>query len=253
VFDHPLSIDDQSLWNLYFKDRETWEEINKDVFRTRSDMNFFNQPVDSSKRDELAGATLKQKLKSRFSYYGQDKEVETHSDVLSRILFVYAKLNKSIVYVQGMNELLAVIYYCFWEEDDSPDKVKYHESDTFWCFSKLMTEVRDGFMRTLDHEETGIKGQILTYALMLKKVDPELYDYMEQIGINHQFYSLRWLMLLLSQEFSMPNVIRLWDTLLSDHNRFNFVNYVCLAIVEAKREHILEGDFSDCLEALQRQ
>jgi len=39
--------------------------------------------------------------------------IETHSDVMSRILFIYAKLNPGIKYTQGMNEVLAVIYYCF--------------------------------------------------------------------------------------------------------------------------------------------
>ena len=36
-----------------------------------------------------------------------------HIDSISRILFIYAKLNTGIKYVQGMYEDLAVIYYCF--------------------------------------------------------------------------------------------------------------------------------------------
>lgn len=43
--------------------------------------------------------------------------IETHADVLHRILFIYAKLNPGIKYVQGMNEVLAVIYFCFLEQD----------------------------------------------------------------------------------------------------------------------------------------
>ncbi len=39
--------------------------------------------------------------------------IETHADVLARVLFIYAKLNPGIKYVQGMNEVLAVLYYCF--------------------------------------------------------------------------------------------------------------------------------------------
>jgi len=44
----------------------------------------------------------------------------------------------------------------------------------------------------------------------------------------------------------------LWDTLLADHERFHFMNYVCVAMVQVKREAILNGDFSECMEALQR-
>jgi len=42
-----------------------------------------------------------------------EKYIETHGDSLGRILFVYAKLNKGVQYVQGMNEVLAVLYICF--------------------------------------------------------------------------------------------------------------------------------------------
>jgi hypothetical protein len=41
---------------------------------------------------------------------------------------------------------------------------KYVESDLFFCFTNLMAEIRDGFCRTLDSEETGIKGKIEKYA-----------------------------------------------------------------------------------------
>ena len=57
-------------------------------------------------------------------------------------------------------------------------------------------------------------------------------------------------MLLLSQEFEILNVIRLWDTLLADNERFWFLNYVCVAMVQVKRDVILSGDFSECMEAL---
>jgi hypothetical protein len=36
-----------------------------------------------------------------------------HYEALRRILFIYAKLNRGICYVQGMNEILAPIYYIF--------------------------------------------------------------------------------------------------------------------------------------------
>lgn len=57
-------------------------------------------------------------------------------------------------------------------------------------------------------------------------------------------------MLLLSQEYELENVIRLWDTLLADQERFLFLNYVCVAMVTMKKDVILEGEFSDCMEAL---
>jgi hypothetical protein len=50
----------------------------------------------------------------------------------------------------------------------------------------------------------------------------------------------------------MSMVIRLWDTLFSDPDRFNFLKYVCVAMVVNIREDLLEGDFAACLSQIQR-
>jgi hypothetical protein len=60
-----------------------------------------------------------------------------------------------------MNEVLAVLYYCFWVcGDESVIDNKYLESDLFFCFNNLMIEIRDGFLRELDKEKNGISGRI---------------------------------------------------------------------------------------------
>jgi TBC1 domain family member 13 len=41
MIDHPLSRSTTSVWNTFFKDQEIWDEIEKDVKRTRSDMYYF--------------------------------------------------------------------------------------------------------------------------------------------------------------------------------------------------------------------
>lgn len=42
-----------------------------------------------------------------------DEGSEAHWEVVERILFVYCKLNPGQGYVQGMNEIIGPIYYCF--------------------------------------------------------------------------------------------------------------------------------------------
>lgn len=79
--------------------------------------------------------------------------IEAHSDALARILFIYARLNAGIKYVQGMNEILAVVYYCFFRfGDESIISSEFIEADVFFCFSSLMSELKDGFLRELDKE-----------------------------------------------------------------------------------------------------
>lgn len=60
-------------------------------------------------------------------------------------------------------------------------------------------------------------------------------------------------MLLMCQEFDMANCVRLWDTLFADEQRFDFINFVCAAVVVDIRDLIIEGDFAQCMESLQGQ
>lgn len=72
------------------------------------------------------------------------------------------------------------------------------------------------------------------------------------VGLEAHFYGLRWLMLLVAQEFSIHNVIKIWDTLLADHDRFTFLNFICIAMVIYRREALLKNEFGECLEMLQK-
>ena len=138
----------------------------------------------------------------------------THADVMSRILFLYARLNPGVMYVQGMNEVLATLYYCFFESTRL--YLDYFESDLFFCFTRVMSDLRDGFIRTMDSEETGINGKIRRFCTVFKQIDRPLFEHIEAQNVQANFYSLRWLMLMMSQEFELLNVIKVWDTLLAD-------------------------------------
>ena len=106
----------ESLWGRYFEDQAIWIEIEKDVKRTRSDLDFFTDAVDPKQRkykDQLrAQAEHKQAdlLGNHRLHY-----IQTHADILAKILFIYAKLNPGVKYVQGMNEILATLYICFFD------------------------------------------------------------------------------------------------------------------------------------------
>lgn len=124
--------------------------------------------------------------------------IETHADILAKILFIYAKLNPGLKYVQGMNEILATLYICFYDPQMPADFVEYFESDLFFCFTQVISDLRDSFLRTLDNENTGINGKVAEFDYLVMKIDPELHTHLSNEGLDPQYYSLRWLMLLLS-------------------------------------------------------
>ena len=71
-----------------------------------------------------------------------------------------------------MNELLAPIYYCFATDKTS---FSFHaEADAFFCFTNLMSELRDGFCRSLDYSNVGIDSKVKEINNLLKKIDYEL-------------------------------------------------------------------------------
>ena len=163
------------------------------------------------------------------------------------------------MYTQGMNEVLAVIYYCFVGpylatdtkteladfNDFSPNKdseMDAIEADLFCAFSNIMVDLRDMFLRELDHERSGLDGHIQDYVLILSSTDDQLYSIIEENQVPHQFYCMKWFMLLMCQEFNITDSLRLWDTLLSAEgdlpgkfkskiSRFSFINYVAVALV----------------------
>ncbi len=80
------------------------------------------------------------------------------------------------------------------------------EADSFFCFTALMSEIRDNFQKTLDQSELGVLAQIRQLNVLLRSKDAELWQDLEDKNMNPQFYSFRWLTLLLSQEFELPGV-----------------------------------------------
>ena len=132
------------------------------------------------------------------------------------------------------------------------------EADAFFCFTNLMAEVRDHFCAKLDHTELGITAKIQNLETLLQKKDPELAALLKSLrvgitlrgspaftpkpssqdldpinccvadvfttprhaGAAPSFYGFRWLTLLMTQEFDLPDVLRLWDSLLADTQRF---------------------------------
>lgn len=56
---------------------------------------------------------------------------------------------------------------------------------------------------------------------------------------------------MLSQEFDLPDVLRIWDSLLCDETRRDFLLAVCTAMVVLVRDDLLHNEFPDNMKLLQ--
>ncbi|XP_055631516.1 TBC1 domain family member 13 [Toxorhynchites rutilus septentrionalis] len=276
LVDHPLSDGPESNWNTFFKDNEVLLQIDKDVRRLCPDISFFQQatefPCPSVVNRErklhvrvapttLSSANVERKglgmtkinlitKRATESYEAMDEGREAHWEVVERILFIYAKLNPGQGYVQGMNEIIGPIYYVMASDPNIAYR-QYAEADCFFCFTALMGEIRDFFIKTLDESEGGIKGMMARLSNMLKEKDGEVWTKLKDQELYPQYYSFRWLTLLLSQEFPLPDVLRIWDSVFADEKRYDFLVKICCAMIVLLREQILVNDFANNVKLLQ--
>ncbi|KAI3746888.1 hypothetical protein L6452_09330 [Arctium lappa] len=223
--EHPLSLGKTSIWNRFFQDSEIIEQIDRDVKRTHPDMPFFS---------------------------GNSASAEANQESLKNILIIYAKLNPGIRYVQGMNEILAPLFYVL-RNDPNEDYAVNAEADTFFCFVELLSGFQDNFCQQLDNSIVGIRSTISKLSQLLKKHDEELWRHLEvTTKVNPHFYAFRWITLLLTQEFNFADSLHIWDALLSDpEGPQGTLLRVCCAMLILVRRRLLAGDFTANLKLLQ--
>ena len=236
-----------------YKSREVLEQIVKDVFRTNPKISFFYEPTKKNINIENFLKVLDKRKNSTFNeiddIYYNDKENEIHIDVLKRILFIYAYICPDISYHQGMNELLAPIFYCFSYDKSYKDETEEDiEADSFWCFYNLMSKVSLAFVSARNR---GLNAKSYIFEKCLEFVDKDIYEKLNTLNIRSEFYCYRWFILLFSQEFEINDVIKLWDIIFSKEDVYYFVIYISLGIMIMKKDIIIKGEMVDVMPSLQ--
>ncbi|TPX39947.1 hypothetical protein SeLEV6574_g06909 [Synchytrium endobioticum] len=325
--DHPLSCHKDSVWATYWEENKVLDQIDKDVRRTLPDMSFFQLQVTSSEYSPLTcdpaqspkapytAINNRRNLFKRLARIRTDdvefgvrtrkdfcninrspcnsggdddgNVYDLHWEAIERILFIFAKLNTGLGYIQGMNELLGPIYFVLASDSDH-EAAAHAEADSFYLFSTLVMEFRDHFMRGMDNikplpsfktlslvprtnidESVSIPGNNGVGASMermmrkLKDVDPELYNDLHQKQIHCAFFAFRWMTVLLTQEFSLPDLISFWDSLFADialdihptyHPRpekFEFLITFCCSMLICIKSELLAAPFAQAVKLLQ--
>ncbi|XP_054722075.1 TBC1 domain family member 5-like [Uloborus diversus] len=252
---NPLSQSCQSPWNQYFQDSDLKITIEQDVVRTFPEIEFF-----------------------------RDVRIQ---EMMTSILFSYAREYPHVSYKQGMHELLApliFVLHCDQEaylEASKMDNLEldigimlnpnYIEHDAFFLFSQLMEVVEawytmsdspfsknDSLVCAEPFSQIVNFGQGNTLGFKLKKIydhllkhhDVELFLYLENLEITPQIYGIRWLRLLFGREFSIHDLLVIWDAIFADSISFNLVDYIFVAMLMIIRDLLLQSDYASCLRHL---
>ena len=194
------------------KDLAIYEEILLDTKRTRSYMNFFSQ--------ESMGQMI-----------------------LTNILFIYSKENSDIKYSQGMNEIIAPLLYCF-NMDSNIFFRRFIEHDSYYCFTEIFKALKVWYIDNYFNVPLKIKE----FENMLSKRESQLLDIFASKKIDFQFFLFRWVSCCFSQEYEIPEVLRVWDSALSSNRSFSdFFMLYSLAILKLKQEKLVKMSFEELM------
>ena len=233
------------------------EQICKDVNRTHNQLDFFFKPTDET--NILSQKELIEIMDKRRNCSMKDiKEIykinikETHADVIVRILFIYSNFFPDLSYVQGMNEIIAPIYYIFSFDKTYgvESSIENIEADTFWTFNSLMNHIKDNFKHENAIENICSENKIKKLKKMLAIIDFQLYNHFDVFKVEYYTFAYRWFILFFSQEFLLIDILRLWDYLFAPDDKYLNCYFVSLAVLELKRDELLVSDLSGILSNL---
>ncbi|KAA3675623.1 TBC1 domain family member 5 [Paragonimus westermani] len=264
--DHPLSGDQFSLWRSYFHARDSKRLIGQDVDRTFPTVGYFRDP---KVRDAMVNVLYCYTEEYKFSYK------QGMHEVLAPVFFVlhwdmkaFRKACEFNRISEGLQKQLANLF----DED-------YMEADVFTVFSQIMyplqnwysldgtshTHTRPNTISTLDVPRLFLPTQrfcfsptpVITYLRdihqnLLQKVNPKLYNHLEQLEIAPALFGVRWVRLLFGHEFSLSKLLYIWDCIFAVAENFAFVPCMYVAMLNHLSPQILNLAFSDCLSLLMR-
>jgi len=180
VVDHPLNPRANSAWQQYFSNQRLKKTIHMDTVRTHPDWHLFRQLEPS----------------------------------MNRILFLFAKQHPELGYIQGMNELVAPFVYVYlWDAMpcDSCWEFNDREAEAFGAFNCFFSS----FLSPLYENVAHLQEKLQQAQQLLHRWDPQLSDHLQRYQVDWQLFGTRWLKLCLCREFELPELLKIWDVLLS--------------------------------------
>ena len=143
-------------------------------------------------------------------------------------------------YVQGMNDLLSPILLTLQSEELG-----------FWCFVGFM----DKMQRNFSSDQLGITEQLNQLSLLIKFMDPQLYNHLGNFDIlrkennecENMFICYRWILVCFKREFALEDLPCLWERIWSSGIP-NFRIFVAFSMLHIHRsEIILKNGFDELL------
>jgi len=203
-----------------------------------------------------------------FPYYFSIKDNTNNNIKQNNEIYSKEQKEKLISYSKDPTKYTRQLYLFFHDE-------KYISHDLFLVFSNLMSYgIKDLFEEPNDNtnkssldflnfenEEKEIdivyKRSLDIFHNMLRNYDQELFSHLIKNKIDPTTYMTRWLRCLFCREFSYKVCIQLWDIILLEEffqndKKFQFVDYICIAMHENIKKSIINLKEDEILQTLFR-
>ena len=218
-------LSDNTTMTNFCHENKVLELIQKDIKRTYPELSFFQSPSHNNKK-------------------------ETNQDVIKRLLFIFAKKYPEISYVQGLNFIIANIFYVF-SHDQNPYFNLYAEEDTFFCFELLINNFKEIYMPDKDSSDVGIKNKIDYIKFLISLIDSELFFHLQKMKIDIYVFIFKWYTLFFSQDFPIDITLIIWDHFLSNDYKKEYLTYLCVSAILIKKKDLLSKETGVVLDTLQ--
>lgn len=177
-----------------------------------------------------------------------------HMRRIERILYIFAKCNPSMSYMQGFNEIVSVFYYVF-----SSAIIIFNykwfkmEAVLFFTFQRIFAETGIADFYTTQDNSSLIHRRMAAFEKMVKNHLPNASKTISDLNIHPLLYSFRWTNLLFSQDHDIPELLLIWDTLFAHYgNLIEFGNYIGIAQISVLQELFIKGDYAQTMTVLQK-
>jgi hypothetical protein len=115
------------------------------------------------------------------------------------------------------------------------------EEVTFWSFAGFMERMQFYFYR----DQSGMRNELRRLELLLKFIDPPLYQHFEATDSSNMFCCFRWLLVLFKREFEFQEIKTLWEIIWMCPLTNHFHLFVAIAILNSNRQELFKAKAFD--------
>lgn len=211
--------DDNNILN----DEEYW---NDQIFRIEKDVLRNDRTIDIYKYNTYDGKKSDEENEENIESSQQWEIKNPHLIKLKKILISYNIYNPNLGYVQGMTDILSIIYYIIRDE-----------SLSFWCFVKMMERMERNFLR----DQSGIKDQMITLSELIQLLLPKLSEHLIKCESQDLFFCFRFLLVWFKREFKMIDIFSIWEIFLTDFYSSQYQIFFMLSILQKNSHGIINN------------